>query len=86
MVCKYLGGKRVESFNRKTHAEPGASENDFAERYSTVKSFVYQSSGGKLFIQIANIYSSLLFHPRPIMKAAAATQLFLYFHLEEIFN
>jgi hypothetical protein len=43
---------------------------------------VYQSDGGTLFIQIANIYSSLLFHPRPIIKAAA--QLFLYFHLEEI--
>jgi hypothetical protein len=48
---------------------------------------VYQSGGGKLFIQIANIYSSLLlFLTRPIMKAAAAAQLFLYFHLEEIFN
>jgi hypothetical protein len=31
------------------------------------------------------IHLSFFFHPRPIMKAAA-TQLFLYFHLEEIFN
>jgi hypothetical protein len=73
--------KRVESCNSKTHTDPGASDTRPSNR-SCIKAAAGSSS---LKLQIF-IHLSFYFHPRPIMKAAAAAQLFFYFHLEEIFN